>query len=89
MAENWQKIKNSQPQLKIYCGSYNKTVFYVYSYQFLIVTGQKISAALLMIYKLIFILHCRKVSIHWNNRRSRRVFLCFYSAIFQLTSAKF
>ena len=28
-------------------------------------------------------LHC------WNNRRSRRVFLCFYSAIFQLTSAKF
>ena len=28
-------------------------------------------------------------SSHWNNRRSRRVFLCFYSAIFQLTSAKF
>ena len=26
---------------------------------------------------------------NWNNRRSRRVFLCFYSAIFQLTSAKF
>ena len=26
---------------------------------------------------------------HWNNRHSRRVFLCFYSAIFQLTSAKF
>ena len=26
---------------------------------------------------------------YWNNRRSRRVFLCFYSAIFQLTSAKF
>ena len=26
---------------------------------------------------------------HWNDRRSRRVFLCFYSAIFQLTSAKF
>ena len=25
----------------------------------------------------------------WNDRRSRRVFLCFYSAIFQLTSAKF
>ena len=25
----------------------------------------------------------------WNNRRSRHVFLCFYSAIFQLTSAKF
>ena len=24
----------------------------------------------------------------WNDRRSRRVFLCFYSAIFQLTSAK-
>ena len=29
------------------------------------------------------------VMIHWNDRRSRRVFLCFYSAIFQLTSAKF
>ena len=30
------------------------------------------------------------VDIHnWNDRRSRRVFLCFYSAIFQLTSAKF
>ena len=28
--------------------------------------------------------HC-----NWNDRRSRRVFLCFYSAIFQLTSAKF
>ena len=27
--------------------------------------------------------------INWNDRRSRRVFLCFYSAIFQLTSAKF
>ena len=26
---------------------------------------------------------------YWNNRRSRRVFLCFYLAIFQLTSAKF
>ena len=26
---------------------------------------------------------------HWNDRRSRRVFLCFYSAIFQPTSAKF
>ena len=26
---------------------------------------------------------------NWNDRRSRRVFLCFYSAIFQLTSAKF
>ena len=26
---------------------------------------------------------------HWNDRRSRHVFLCFYSAIFQLTSAKF
>ena len=25
----------------------------------------------------------------WKNRRSHRVFLCFYSAIFQLTSAKF
>ena len=28
-------------------------------------------------------------SFNWNDRRSRRVFLCFYSAIFQLTSAKF
>ena len=28
-------------------------------------------------------------SSRWNNRRSRRVFLCFYSAICQLTSAKF
>ena len=27
---------------------------------------------------------------YWNDRRSRRVrFLCFYSAIFKLTSAKF
>ena len=26
---------------------------------------------------------------HWNDRRWRRVFLCFYSAIFQLTRAKF
>ena len=26
---------------------------------------------------------------YWNDRRSRRVFLCFCSAIFQLTSAKF
>ena len=26
---------------------------------------------------------------HWNDRPLRRVFLCFYSAIFQLTSAKF
>ena len=26
---------------------------------------------------------------NWNDRRSRRVLLCFYSAIFQLTSAKF
>ena len=26
---------------------------------------------------------------HLNDRRSRRVFFCFYSAIFQLTSAKF
>ena len=29
------------------------------------------------------------VFIHWNDRHSRHVFLCFYSAIFQLTSAKF
>ena len=27
--------------------------------------------------------------VYWNDQRSRRVFLCFYSAIFQLTSAKF
>ena len=26
---------------------------------------------------------------NWNDRRSRRVFLCFYSAIFKLTSARF
>ena len=26
---------------------------------------------------------------HWNDRRLHRVFLCFYSAIFQRTSAKF
>ena len=26
---------------------------------------------------------------YWNDRRSRRVFLCFYSAIFQRTSARF
>ena len=30
-----------------------------------------------------------KLPSSWNNRRSLRVFLCFYSAIFQLTSAKF
>ena len=29
------------------------------------------------------------VAHYWNDRRLRRVFLCFYSAIFQLTSAKF
>ena len=28
-------------------------------------------------------------TFYWNDRRSRRVFLCFYSAIFQLTSARF
>ena len=27
--------------------------------------------------------------VSWNNRHSHHVFLCFYSAIFQLTSAKF
>ena len=27
--------------------------------------------------------------VDWNDRRSRRVFVCFYLAIFQLTSAKF
>ena len=26
---------------------------------------------------------------YWDDRHSRRVFLCFYSSIFQLTSAKF
>ena len=26
---------------------------------------------------------------YWNDRRLRRVFVCFYSVIFQLTSAKF
>ena len=30
-----------------------------------------------------------RIYIYWNDRRSRRVFLCFYSAIFQLMSAKF
>ena len=29
------------------------------------------------------------VICYWNDRRSRRMFLCFYSAIFQLTNAKF
>ena len=29
------------------------------------------------------------IYFYWNDRRSRRVFLWFYSAIFQLTSAKF
>ena len=28
-------------------------------------------------------------NVNWNDRRSRSVFLCFYLAIFQLTSAKF
>ena len=36
---------------------------------------------------LIFKVHGNVIS--WNDRRSRRVFLCFYWAIFQLTSAKF
>ena len=31
----------------------------------------------------------RSKAYYWNDRPSRRVFLCFYSAIFQLTSAKF
>ena len=31
----------------------------------------------------------RQIYFNWNDRRSRRVFLCFYSAISQLTSAKF
>ena len=26
---------------------------------------------------------------HWNDQRSRRVFICFFSAIFKLTSVKF
>ena len=29
------------------------------------------------------------LAFNWNDRRSRRVFLCFYSAIFKLTSARF
>ena len=29
------------------------------------------------------------ITTYWNDRRSRRVFLCFYSAIFQLASTKF
>ena len=29
------------------------------------------------------------LNCNWNDRRSHHVFLCFYSAIFQLTSAKF
>ena len=29
------------------------------------------------------------MGLNWNDWRSRRVFLCFYSAIFKLTSAKF
>ena len=33
--------------------------------------------------------YASKFFVNWNDRRSRRVFLCFYSAIFQLTSAKF
>ena len=41
-----------------------------------------------------FLLVFSRTTVHaynsnWNDRRSRRVFLCFYSAIFQLTSAKF
>ena len=34
-------------------------------------------------------MRCVHWDSYWNDRRSRRVFLCFYSAIFQLTSAKF
>ena len=29
------------------------------------------------------------VNYNWNDRRSRNVFLCFYSAIFRLKTAKF
>ena len=32
---------------------------------------------------------CQRHTLSWNDQRSRRMFLCFYSAIFQLTSAKF
>ena len=37
----------------------------------------------------VFLSFLRHDFYSWNDRRSRRVFLCFYSAIFQLTSAKF
>ena len=40
--------------------------------------------------------HCAQITpsisfliVNWNDRRSHRVFLCFYAAIFRLTSAKF
>ena len=36
-----------------------------------------------------FLFHIMFPLASWNDRRSRRVFLCFYSAIFQLKSAKF
>ena len=31
----------------------------------------------------------KSTQVYWNDRRSRRVFLCFHSAIFRPTSAKF
>ena len=44
------------------------------------------------LFKYTKLVHCSIIVVHivyWNDRRSRRVFLCFYLAIFQLTSAKF
>ena len=40
---------------------------------------------------LLYLLHTRSFEVynHWNDWRSRRVFLCFLSAIFKLMSAKF
>ena len=44
-----------------------------------------------------FTLFCRQTNnrnvptrnVNWNDRSSRRLYLCFYSAIFKLTSVKF
>ena len=47
------------------------------------------SAQRTIIFYTFFTITAGKLFFYWNDRRSRRVFYCFYSAIFQLTSAKF
>ena len=43
----------------------------------------------ILCFRVFFLATIVGILCYWNDRRSRRVFLCFYLAIFQLTSAKF